>query len=126
MRWIWCPTNVQHAGYRTDFVLGLAAEPQVCVLCTPTSGPSLLDGGLPDPCAVCSHPWGFRLNIFGNRVVSPISALMSSSCRGSWGPSVSGVCSINMDKPSPTALSRPQFSYPFLWEGVCPGLIGGV
>lgn len=43
--WPPCLTNVGHAGYGTNFVLGLAAEPKVpnaCVLCIPTSGPSLM------------------------------------------------------------------------------------
>lgn len=43
--WPLCLANVRHAGYRTDFVLRLAAEPRVLnsyVLCIPTSGPSLM------------------------------------------------------------------------------------
>lgn len=39
--WPPCPTSVRHARCRTDFVLGLAAEPKVpnaCILCIPTSG----------------------------------------------------------------------------------------
>lgn len=52
-----------------DFVLGLAAETLTPVSCVfPPLGIArvlLLVGGLPDPCAVCSHPWGFRLISLG-------------------------------------------------------------
>lgn len=80
----------------------------------------------PCPCALCSHPWGLRASIFGSYPgLSSISDLTSSSAVGLWGPGLSGVCSINMDKSTFPYLS-PGLRLPlsFCVKVIYTGFIG--